>query len=234
MLLTIKHAARLLNASEQQIYRWVHEGEIPFQRVKDQVRFNRTELLEWATARRMPIALESFDADEDADEPPPSLAAALRAGGVHDHVPAADRDAAIRAVVERTPMPETLDRELLVEMLLARETTSSTAIGDGIAIPHVRHPVVAPGASAVVGVSYLEQPVPFGAPDGKPVTTIFMIVSPTVRAHLQLLARLARALRDPGFRAALDRRAPTRVLVEESTRVERQHPASSDAEVRDR
>ncbi len=233
MLLTIKDAARLLDASERQVYRWVDEGEIPFQRVKDQLRFNRTELLEWATSRRMPIALEAFDAD-DAEEPPPSLAEALRLGGVHDPVPAADRDAAIRAVVERTPMPETMDRELLVEMLLARETTSSTAIGDGVAIPHVRHPVVAPGARAVVGVSYLDRPVEFGAPDGKPVTTIFMIVSPTVRAHLQLLARLARALRDPGFRAALDRRAPARVLIEESARVERKLPPSSDAEAGDR
>jgi PTS system nitrogen regulatory IIA component len=233
MLLTIKDAARLLDASERQVYRWVDEGEIPFQRVKDQVRFNRTELLEWATSRRMPIDLESFDSD-DAEEPPPSLAAALRVGGVHDHVLAADRDAAIRAVVERTPMPSTLDRELLVEMLLARETTSSTAIGDGIAIPHVRHPVVVAGARAVVGVSYLEQPVAFGAPDGKPVTTIFMIVSPTVRAHLQLLARLARALRDPGFRSALEQRAPARVLIEEAARVERPLTRSSDAEVQAR
>jgi len=45
-------------------------------------------------------------------------------------------------------------------------------------------------------------------------------VSPTVRAHLRIFARLAHALQDPGFTQAIDRRAPLEVLVEEAARVE--------------
>jgi PTS system nitrogen regulatory IIA component len=190
------------------------------------VRFNRTDLLEWATARRLPISLEAFDANLDPGDRAPSLMQALQVGGVHHNVPDTDRDSALRAAVERTPMPASLDREFLVEVLIARENTVSTAVGDGIAIPHVRQPVVAPGASSVVSVSYLRKPVAFGAPAEKPVHTIFLIVSPTVRAHLQMLAHLARAILDPGFRAALDRRAQTEELAAEAGRLEKTLPPS--------
>src|SRR5213076_3370625 len=40
------------------------------------------------------------------------------------------------------PLPAQVDRELLLGMLLAREALQSTGIGDGIAIPHVRNPIV--------------------------------------------------------------------------------------------
>jgi nitrogen PTS system EIIA component len=219
MLLTAQGAARLLGTSERQIHRWVDDGEIPHRRVRDQLRFNRTDLLEWATSRRLPVHVEAFEED-DPDDRAPSLADALQRGGVHRDVAGTDRESVLHAVVDRLPLPPALDREMLVEVLLAREATGSTAIGDGIAIPHVRNPVVAAGAGATVGVCYLASPVPFEAPDGRPVQTLFMAVTPTVRAHLQILARLARALHDPGFRAAVDRRGSLDELFAEAARIE--------------
>lgn len=229
MLLSVREAAALLKATERQVYRWVDEEEIPFRRVRDQVRFNRTDLLEWATSRRLPISLDAFDADLDPEDRAPSLAKALRTGGVHGDVPAAERDAVLRAVVERTPMPPGVDRDFILDVLLAREHTSSTAIGEGIAIPHVRQPIVAAGAPVTVSVSYLRAAVPFGASDGKPVATVFLIVSPTVRTHLQVLARVARALLDPGFRGALERRASTEELANEAARIEAVPPSPTPA-----
>jgi PTS system nitrogen regulatory IIA component len=131
------------------------------------------------------------------------------------------------------PMPPTIDRDLLVEVLLARETTGTTAIGEGIAIPHVRNPVIAAGARAAVAVCYLAHPVSLGARGGPPVHTILMLVTPTVRAHLQLLARLARALTDPGFKAALDRRAALDDLTREAARVERDAPPAAGHEAQE-
>jgi PTS system nitrogen regulatory IIA component len=220
MFLTVREAAALLRTTERQVYRWVDEEEIPFRRVRDQVRFNRTDLLEWATSRRLWVSLEAFGAGLDPEDRAPSLAEALQHGGVHHDLTAADREAVLRAVVARTPMPPSANRELIVEVLLAREATGSTAIGGGIAIPHVRQPIVAAGAPATVSVSYLKHALPFGAPDGVPVSTVILIVSPTIRTHLQMLARLARALQDPDFQGALARRAPTAELVAEATRVE--------------
>ena len=56
----------------------------------------------------------------------------------------------LRAVVARMPLADEGDRELLLDVLLAREAMGSTGVGDGIAIPHVRNPVVLDGAGTLV------------------------------------------------------------------------------------
>jgi PTS system nitrogen regulatory IIA component len=88
-------------------------------------------------------------------------------------------------------------------VLLAREALGSTGVGDGIAIPHVRNPIVLHVPRATVTLCFLENPVDFNALDGRPVTTLFTVVSPTVKAHLHLLSRLAFCLRTPAVRAAV-------------------------------
>jgi len=52
MQLTVRDAAKLLAVSEKTIYRWINQGSLPAYRVNEQYRFNRAELLEWATARK--------------------------------------------------------------------------------------------------------------------------------------------------------------------------------------
>lgn len=217
MLLNAHRAARLLGTSERQIYRWVDDGEIPCRRVREQLRFNPTDLLEWATARRMAVHAEEFEDDSPADHPP-SLAAALREGSVHLGVPGANREEVIRALVERLRLTERFDRDLLVEVLLARPSSGLAVLGDGIAIPEVRNPIVAPGGSPAVTVGYLANPVTLEG--GHSVHTVLVAVTPTVRTHLRLIARLSRALADPGFKAALARRAGFTELVAECERVE--------------
>ena len=96
-----------------------------------------------------------------------------------------------------------VDREFLYQVLLAREALGSTGVGDGIAIPHVRNPIVLHLSRPTVTLCFLERPVDFGALDGQPVSTLFTLISPTVRAHLHLLSRLAFTLRDARFHAAV-------------------------------
>jgi PTS system nitrogen regulatory IIA component len=224
MLLTVRDAAKLLGTPEKKIYRWVDDGEIPFHRVNDQIRFHRAELLEWATARKLPVSVEIFhDEDQDAGALP-SLSRALAAGGVHHDVAGSDGPSAMRAVVEHMPLPEDVDREFLLDVLLAREALGSTGIGDGIAIPHVRNPVVLNGAPSSITLCFLAKPIEFHAVDGKPVDTIFSIVSPTIKGHLQLLAKLSRALLDDDFRAMITRRGQTEEILAEARRVEKSFP----------
>lgn len=204
MQLTVRDASRLLRVSERTIYRWISEGSIPSYKIQDQHRFNRVELLEWATSRRIPVSPEIFDEPEQ-EQTVPSLADALERGGIHYRVSGQDREAVLRSVVALLHLPEEVDREFLYSVFLARERLGSTGVGDGIAIPHVRSPVVLHVTRPEVCLSFLEKPVDFGAIDGKPVTTLFALVSPTVRAHLQLLSRLSFLLQDPNVQAVLKR-----------------------------
>jgi len=219
MKVNVRQAARLLSVSENEIYRWVDSGELPCLLVKHQPLFGRAELLEWATARRMPVSLELFEnGDEGAIRL--RLADILERGGVYHDVPGSDRASVLSAIVHRLPLPDEEDRDLLLQILLARESAGSSGVGDGIAIPHVRSPLVFPGTSGLATLSYLASPIPFHAIDGKPVNTVFTLLSPTIRGHLQLLSRLSAALLDTGFKGAVLRRAERDEIVAEARRVE--------------
>lgn len=215
MKLTVRDAARLLAVTESELYRWVEDGDIPCHIVNHQPLFSRAELLEWATAHRRPLSSELFD-DGDAT----SLASAIERGGVHVGVEGTDRESALRAVVSELPIADADERDLVLSVLLAREKEASTGVGDGIAIPHVRSPLVFAGSAAAVAVCYLAHRVPFDAIDDEPVHIVFAMMTPTIRAHLQLLSRLSLALHDPGFKNALAKHAAIDDLVTHVRRIE--------------
>ncbi len=220
MQLTVRDVSTLLKVSEKTVYRWVSQGILPAYRVSDQYRFNRAELLEWATSRKMNVSAELFDEPESSATPIPGLLEALQAGGIFYRIGGTDKESALRGVVEHMRLPEEVDRDFLLRVLLAREALQSTAIGDGIAIPHVRNPIVLHVTRPMVSLCFLERPVDFGALDGKPVFALFSLISPTVRAHLRLLSRLAFALNDSRFKDAVLRRASREEILAEARRVE--------------
>lgn len=205
MTLSVRDVAKLLDVSEKTIYRWVSQQKLPASRIGDQYRFNRAELLEWATANQVRVSPTIFHEDNSGEVT--CLEDALRAGGVFYRVAGTDKHSVMREVVQIIPLPEEVDRRFLLEVLLARESLGSTGVGDGIAIPHVRNPIVMHIQRPVVSLCFLEHAIEFDAIDHKPVHTLFTIVSPTTRAHLKLLSSLAYALREAEFAAVIARKA---------------------------
>jgi PTS system nitrogen regulatory IIA component len=220
MQLNVRDLTKLLNVAEATITRWIKQRGLPAQQVGGQYRVNRAELLEWATANNVKVSLELFDHLEADVGAVPSLVEALEAGGIHYNLQDSSKAQAIRALVHVLPLPDGVDRELLLRLFLAREASASTAIGNGIAIPHVRNPIVLQVAQPAVPLAFLSQPVDFGALDGKPVHVLFSIISPTNRTHLQLLSRLSFALHDDKLRQTVARQAPREEIIEEFRRVE--------------
>jgi PTS system nitrogen regulatory IIA component len=218
--LSIRDLTRLLNVAESTVSRWIRQRGLPAQQVGGQYRVNRAELLEWATANNVKVSLELFDNLDAGAEAVPTLREALEVGGIHYQLRDTSKDRALRALVEVLPLPDGLDRELLLRLFLAREASASTAIGHGIAIPHVRNPIVLHVARPAVTLAFLERPVDFGALDGKPVHVLFSLISPTTRTHLQLLSRLSFALHDEKFRETVVREAPREEILQEVHRVE--------------
>src|SRR5262249_30087674 len=124
------------------------------------------------------------------------LCEALNAGGLLTGVRGADKASVFRYVVDNLPLHDGADREGLLQMLLAREKAGSTAVGNGIAIPHSRYPVVLPVGRPLLTVCYLDQPVSFGTGALGQVNSLFVLVTPTIAVHLQLLARVAALVQD--------------------------------------
>jgi len=94
--------------------------------------------------------------------------------------------------------------ERLFKALKEREDMCPTCLGEGIAIPHARNAMVGLVNQPVLAYGRHPTGVNFGALDGVPVRHFFLLCAPNVREHLQLLARLARLVHNPQFRAKLD------------------------------
>jgi PTS system nitrogen regulatory IIA component len=227
--LTIRDVSKFLSVSESTVTRWIKQRGLPAHFVSGQYRCHRAELLEWATANQIKVLPELFDHLQAEEEPPPNLADALEAGGIFFRLAGTSKDNALRALVGVLPLPVGTDRELLLRLLLAREASASTAIGGGIALPHVRNPIVLHVERPLVTLGILEQPVDFGALDGKPVQVLFSLICPTTRSHLQMLARLSYALYDVAFRDVVMRAGEHKDILRAAREVEARLAAPVDA-----
>jgi PTS system nitrogen regulatory IIA component len=220
MQLNVKDVAKLLNVNEKTIYRWLQKGTLPAYLVGNQYRFNKAELLEWATSRQIGVSTDLFQDSGNGHDNIHSLSEALKLGGIYYRIEGNDKETALKSVVGLMRLPEEVDRNFLLQVLLAREAIASTAVGDGIAIPHVRNPIVLHVNEPIVSLCFLERPIDFGSLDGKPVNCLFTLVSPTVKAHLYLLSRLAFALRDNGFRTIIEKQGSREEIFSEINKVE--------------
>jgi PTS system nitrogen regulatory IIA component len=92
-----------------------------------------------------------------------------------------------------------ISRSTVYDSLFAREKLGSTGLGSGVAIPHGRIKGLKEAVGAFVR---LKTPIPYEAPDGKPVFLLFVLLVPekATDLHLQILGELAGLFSDPAFR----------------------------------
>jgi len=111
----------------------------------------------------------------------------------------------LRELVSLVPeiRSDTSQQESFLKALLEREKLHTTAIGDGIALPHARNPLGGVLKRPLLIFGRQITGVPFGALDTKPVQLLFLLASPNLTDHLAMLARLSRVLRDQNLRTSL-------------------------------
>jgi nitrogen PTS system EIIA component len=114
-----------------------------------------------------------------------------------------------------------IDRAQLARVLIERESLASTAIGEGVAIPHGKLAAV---GEIVACLGRARPGVDFDSMDGQPTFLFFVLVAPesSTGAHLKALARISRVFKDPEFRrrllAAPDAEAMYNVVAEEDAK----------------
>ena len=109
-------------------------------------------------------------------------------------------------------------RNKLIDALMARESLGSTAIGQGIAIPHAKSDCV---EKLVAAFGLSKRGVDFDSLDGEPAHIFFLLVAPQDSAgpHLKALARISRLLKDKYFRdnlrASEDDKSVVKIITQE-------------------
>ena len=96
------------------------------------------------------------------------------------------------------------DKAVVLDSVLTREKTRSTGIGSGIAIPHGKCNAV---KELVMAMGIADKPIDFESVDGKPVTIVILLVSPTNKTdpHIQALARISKPMLDEQFKHNLEK-----------------------------
>jgi len=131
-----------------------------------------------------------------------NLSQVVAESDIHLMLTGSDRAAVLRELVATLRWDP--DREAaLLRILEHRETMGSTGIGQGIAIPHCRTPMV-----PALRVLYGRRPggVPWDAIDGAPVVHFFLLIAPPVEVaneYLQALGQIARLAKAPDLPARL-------------------------------
>jgi PTS system nitrogen regulatory IIA component len=112
-------------------------------------------------------------------------------------------------------------RNKLVEALMVRETLGSTAIGQGVGIPHAKSDCV---KKLIAAFGLSQKGVNFDSLDGEPAYIFFLLLAPADSAgpHLKALARISRLLKDKYFRDSLrqckDDKSIIRIITQEDER----------------
>jgi len=219
MMIKATDVAELMQISEKTVIKWIRKEGLNAVDVNGVYQINRVDLLEWTTNHGIKVPPTLFVAD-DKSLSFPTLVEALQAGGIYRDVKGNDKVSVLQNLVSNLKLPPQVDAEFLLQVLLAREALGTTGVGDGIAIPHVRNPILVNFPSPAITLSFLQEPVDFGAIDGKPVHIVFMLTSPTVRIHLHLLSKLAYALQNEEFRKVLQSPVESSVILEASRNLE--------------
>jgi len=200
MDLKIKDVAEFLNVSETTIRRWLSDGKIPAYKINHQYRFSRTEIENWVLSQKLhsdeKISPFNAHSEKHGERPPTSgvkqysLYRAINRGQVLQNIPGKNKEEVIRETMSRMSRELDLDGEVLTDLLLDRENLMPTALNNGIAVPHTRDFLLDKHYD-VVTVAYLDQPIEYGALDGKPVDILFFLFACEDRRHLNLLAKVA-------------------------------------------
>lgn len=207
MDLKIRDVADLLNVSETTIRRWVSEKKIPSYQMNQHYYFSRTEIENWVISHKLDKTaggispfMRRIEA-ESLSTPAPrkattsgnkqfSLFRSIHKGDVLHHIHGKTKEEIIRNTMRRVAKNLHVDAEVMTDLLLDRENLMPTALNNGIAVPHTRDSLL-PGHDDAVVIVFLDEPLEYGALDGKPVHTLFFLFACQDKRHLHLLAKIA-------------------------------------------
>jgi PTS system nitrogen regulatory IIA component len=195
-ILTIDEVAKYLRVSERTVYDWAQKGEIPAGKIGAVWRFKKSELEKWVNDR-LSVRTTAF----------PTEALAVESIISRDRILILDystkRDVLLVLANSLANAPQVKNHRELVTEILKREELMTTAVGRGIAIPHVRLASVTDLVVAI-GISQTDI-IDFHALDDEPVRLVFMVAAAYNQHayYLQTISFFSARLRNSALRRDL-------------------------------
>lgn len=217
MDLSIKDISHLLMLPEKEVQQLIKKKEIPFQLLHDKVVFNKQQTIEWALGRSLPINVSGHQ--KLSEYHIETLGILLDKNSFHYNCELTEA-AYIEQMVSQINFEKNVDKEIIVQLLKSRESMMSTAIGNGISLPHPRVPLMVGRNKPLIIFFFATKPLELKSIDGKPVHTLILLISQTIKQHLSLIAHLSFLLSKETFRFALENRLECSEILDIITKIE--------------
>jgi PTS system nitrogen regulatory IIA component len=195
-IMTLSEIARYLKVSEKTVTRMVKAGDLPGGKVSSQWRFQKTVIDNWLTAKIQEAQDEDLThimASQSPILPLPRLIP-------DEHILLDIHPGSKRQVLSQLVRPLMVTKAVLnpgsfLMSLMDREDMVSTALTDGVALPHVRDQKTSGVKETTMVLGVCAEGTDVGAMDGKPTRLFFLLCATDAAKHLRLMAKLTLMLR---------------------------------------
>lgn len=202
---------------EKEVQHLIKKKDIPFQLLHDKVVFNKQQIVEWALGRNLPINVSGHN--KLSEYHIETVSTLLDKESFHYKCELSE-SSYIEQMVSQINFEKNVDREIIIQLLKSRESMMSTAIGNGISLPHPRVPLMVGKNKPLINFFFANEPLDLKSIDGKPVHTLILLISQTIKQHLSLIAHLSFLLSKETFRFALENRLECKEILDIIKKIE--------------
>jgi nitrogen PTS system EIIA component len=197
--------AQLISVSEKTIYRWIVENKIPAYRVNHQYRFNKDEINNWIQNNKL-SSMKNRPLQEDSQSSS-SILDLFKHGGIYYKIEGDNVETVLRNSLDVISVPPYVSKDNLFGAIIEREQLMSTAVGNGIAIPHPRESMITSFGDQSISLCFLNSKVDYSALDGEAVNILFFILSSNPKNHLEILYKIIFLCQKKDFLQLLEKQA---------------------------
>lgn len=196
-IMTVPQVSRYLKISEKTVLKMVRNNEIPCTKIGNQWRFMKDVLDDWLVTRMTSQSEHDFSQLAGTEYQVVLLSRLLESRLILTGIEATEKGEVLRRFAELAAKERVVsDGEELLTRILERESLASTALDNGVALPHPRRPdpSLVQSPRLLVGIS--PEGIEFNAFDGGKTHLFFVILSTSDALHLRVMSRLSSFLRD--------------------------------------
>lgn len=198
-ILTLQEVSEYLQLSDKTLLKMVKAGEIPCAKIANQWRFSKTMLDDWITSKMNVIPQNDFSRLVEKEFDFIKASRLIDEDLIILNLKGETPEEVINELAERAYKNElVVNKDEFIKKLLEREKLTSTSIGQGIALPHLRKPCGTIVTEPKIVVGFSKNGVDFASLDGEKTYIFLLLLSDSEVVHLKLLSKVSQILSKPG------------------------------------
>ncbi len=194
-ILTLQEVSELLQLSNKTILKMIKNNEIPCAKIANQWRFSKSMVNDWITSKMSVIPQNDFSRLVETQFDYIPLSRLIEEEAIITDLKATTTKEVIRELAEQAYKKDLIaNKEQFIQKLLDRERLTSTSIGQGIALPHLRKPCGSMVTSPKIVIGVSKKGIDFASLDGEKTRIFFLLLSDSEVVHLKILAKITQIL----------------------------------------